>query len=168
MLATPVVLWAAAPFFARAVQSVKNRHLNMWTLISTRGVLRLRLQRRGDGRPRAVPRLLPGRWGGRRLFRGGGRHRRPDPAGSGAGAAPASRRVGPSSCSELSAKSARRIDADGSEADVPLDDVEVGDRLRVRPGEKVPVDGGWSRASSVDESMVTGEPMPVQKGPATT
>ena len=64
----------------------------------------------------------------------------------------------------LAPKSARRIDADGSEQDVPLDAGEVGDRLRVRPGEKIPVDGVvLDGASHVDESMVTGEPIPAAK-----
>jgi Cu+-exporting ATPase len=65
---------------------------------------------------------------------------------------------------DLAPKTARRVNADGSEEDVPLESVEVGDRLRVRPGEKVPVDGVVvSGSSSVDESMVTGEPIPVGK-----
>ena len=64
----------------------------------------------------------------------------------------------------LAPKTARRIDADGSEEDVPLAHVHVGDALRVRPGEKVPVDGVVVEGSSaVDESMLTGEPMPVTK-----
>ncbi len=64
----------------------------------------------------------------------------------------------------LSPRTARRIDEDGNERDVPLDDVHVGDRLRIRPGEKVPVDGDVVEgASSIDESMITGEPIPVEK-----
>src|SRR5205085_5208862 len=64
----------------------------------------------------------------------------------------------------LAPKTARRIGADGTEKDVPLDEVQPGDRLRVRPGEKIPVDGEVIEgASSVDESMVTGEPIPVEK-----
>jgi Cu+-exporting ATPase len=64
----------------------------------------------------------------------------------------------------LAAKTARRIEADGSELDIPLEEVEVGDRLRVRPGEKVPVDGVVQEGtSSIDESMITGEPLPVSK-----
>jgi len=66
----------------------------------------------------------------------------------------------------LAPKTARRVNADGSEQDVPLEQVEVGDHLRVRPGEKVPVDGAVvDGRSSVDESMITGEPIPVEKNP---
>jgi P-type Cu+ transporter len=66
----------------------------------------------------------------------------------------------------LAPKTARRLEADGSEHDVPLDQVQVGDRLRVRPGEKAPVDGVvLDGASSVDESMITGEPIPMEKQP---
>src|SRR5699024_1856734 len=66
----------------------------------------------------------------------------------------------------LAPKTARRINADGTEEDVPLTHVHEGDRLRVRPGEKVPVDGVVEEgASSLDESMLTGEPVPVSKGP---
>jgi Cu+-exporting ATPase len=65
----------------------------------------------------------------------------------------------------LAPKTARRIGGDGSEEDVPLEEVHPGDRLRVRPGEKVPVDGlVLEGGSSVDESMVTGEPVPIEKG----
>ncbi len=67
-------------------------------------------------------------------------------------------------CSALAPATARRINADGSETDIPLVEVHVGDRLRVRPGEKVPVDGTVVEgSSSVDESMLTGEPIPVGK-----
>src|SRR5690606_6842040 len=65
---------------------------------------------------------------------------------------------------DLSPKTARRIDADGTEKEIPLDEVQPGDRLRVRPGEAVPVDGQVEEGrSSVDESMISGEPLPVEK-----
>ena len=67
---------------------------------------------------------------------------------------------------DLAPKRARRLREDGSDEDVPLEDILPGDRLRVRPGEKVPVDGAvLEGTSSVDESMVTGEPLPVEKQP---
>src|SRR6185369_11338365 len=66
----------------------------------------------------------------------------------------------------LAPKTARRINSDGSEEDIPLSDVHVGDKLRVRPGEKIPVDGRVADGNSyVDESMITGEPIPVEKKP---
>jgi Cu+-exporting ATPase len=65
---------------------------------------------------------------------------------------------------DLAPKTARRIDADGSENDVPVDDIQTGDRLRVRPGERVPVDGSVLEGqSTVDESMISGEPLPLEK-----
>ncbi len=69
----------------------------------------------------------------------------------------------------LAPKTARRIGDDGHEEDVPLEQVVPGDRLRVRPGEKIPVDGDRASrvAAAVDESMISGEPIPVEKGPAT-
>src|SRR5439155_17818368 len=69
----------------------------------------------------------------------------------------------------LAPKTARRVRADGGDEDVPLEAVRVGDRLRVRPGEKVPVDGAVAEGrSAIDESMVTGEPIPVEKGAGDT
>ena len=69
----------------------------------------------------------------------------------------------------LAPNTARRVNADGSETDIPLEQVQVGDMLRVRPGEKIPVDGTVTEGtSSIDESMVTGEPIPVEKGVGAT
>jgi Cu+-exporting ATPase len=164
-LATPVVLWAAWPFFVRAVQSVRNMSLNMFTLIGLGvGVAYLYS---------VVAALLPG------LFPASFQENGEvavyfEAAGvivtlillgqvlelrarSRTGAA-IKKLLG------MQAKTARRIEEDGSEADVPLAEVQVGDRLRVRPGEKVPVDGVvLDGRSSIDESMVTGEPIPVEK-----
>jgi Cu+-exporting ATPase len=167
-LATPVCLWSAWPFFVRAVLSVKNRSLNMFTLIGL-----------GVGVAYAysvVATLLPGVFPP--SFRG--------PAGEVAvyfeAAAVIVALVLLGQVLELRArshtgaairsllgmagKSARRQRDDGSEEDVPLEAVKVGDRLRVRPGEKVPVDGVVLEGhSTIDESMVSGEPIPVEKEP---
>lgn len=168
MLATPVVLWAAIPFFHRGYQSLENRSPNMWTLISI-GV--------GTAYLYSVvatffPDLFP------HQFRGHG------------GSVPvyfeaaavivalvflgqvlelrARERTGSAirALLDLAPKTARRIADDGSEADVPLDEVKQGDRLRVRPGDSVPVDGKVIEGrTSIDESMITGEPVPVEKTP---
>lgn len=166
LLATPVVLWAALPFFKRGVDSFKNRSPNMWTLIMI-GV--------GAAYLYSVvavlfPEMFP------QSFRGHG------------GSVPvyfeaaavivtlvflgqvlelrARERTGSAirALLDLAPKTARRIAADGSEADVPLDEVQAGDRLRIRPGDSVPVDGIVVEGrSSVDEAMITGEPVPVEK-----
>ena len=164
-LATPVVLWAGWPFFVRCVQSIRTRNPNMWTLI-------------GIGVASAfgysvVATLAPG------LFPDSFRmHGRVGVYFEAAAAIVSLTLLGQllelrarSSTSAairallgLAPKTARRIATDGSEADVPLDQVQAGDRLRVRPGEKVPVDGVVVEGrSSLDESMLTGEPMPVSK-----
>nr|WP_318653872.1 copper-translocating P-type ATPase [Anaeromyxobacter oryzae] len=167
-LATPVCSWSAWPFYVRAARSVKNRSLNMFTLIGL-GVLVAYAYS-------VVAALLPG------IFPASFR----DEAGEVAvyfeaagvivtlillGQVLELRARSQTSAAiqkllGMAAKSARRIRDDGNEEDVPLDDVRVGDRLRVRPGEKVPVDGRvLEGTSSIDESMVSGEPIPVQKQP---
>ncbi len=165
-LATPVCLWAGWPFLVRAVESVRNRSPNMFTLIGL-GVSTAYLYsllaavvpgifpasvRDASGRvalyfePAAVIVAL--------VLLGQVLELR---ARSQTGAA-LKLLLG------LAPKTARRIETDGTEEDVPLDHVHVGDRLRVRPGEKVPVDGVvLEGSSSVDESMVSGEPIPVEK-----
>ena len=164
-LATPVVLWGGWPFFARGWTSVINRHLNMFTLIAL-----------GVGAAyvySVVATLAPG------LF--------PDSFRMMGEVAvyfePAAvivvlvllgqvlelrARSRTSSAIRnllgLAPKTARRIEPDGTERDVPLSEVHVGNRLRVRPGERVPVDGVVLEGkTTVDESMVTGEPIPVEK-----
>ena len=165
VLSTPVVLWAAWPFFQRWAQSLRSGHLNMWTLIGT-GV--------GAAYGYSVvaalaPQVFPasfhehGRVGVYfeaaavivsltllgQLLELGARARTSAAIRALLGLAP---------------KTARRIADDGSESDVPLAELIAGDRLRVRPGETVPVDGAVVEGrSSVDESMLTGEPMPVDK-----
>jgi Cu+-exporting ATPase len=165
-LAMPICAWAAWPFYVRAVQSVRNRSLNMFTLIGL-GVSAAFLYSLIAA---AAPGIFPvsfrdhhGQVGV--YFEAAGvivtlillgqvlelRAR------SATGAA-IRKMLG------LAPKLARRVGPDGSETDVPLEQVRVGELLRVRPGEKVPVDGVVVEGQShVDESMVTGEPIPVEK-----
>ena len=166
VLASVVVLWGGAPFFKRGWNSLKPWHPNMYTLIALgTGVAWLYS---------AVAFLLPG------IFPVGFRdmHGRVGVYFESAAVIVtlvtlgdflelrARRRTGAAlkALLGLAPKRARRIAADGSESDVPLDEVHAGDVLRVRPGEKVPVDGVVLEGEShVDESMLTGEPMPVGK-----
>ncbi|HEY7459012.1 MAG TPA: heavy metal translocating P-type ATPase, partial [Xanthobacteraceae bacterium] len=165
-LATPVVLWAGWPFFVRGWHSVVTRNLNMFTLIAM-----------GTGIAwvySVVATLAPG------IFPDAFRDHHGAVAAYFEAAAVITVLVLLGQMLELRArehtsgaikallnlapKTARKIAADGSEAEVGLDTVVVGDRLRVRPGEKVPVDGEVLEGrSSLDESMVTGESMPVTK-----
>jgi Cu+-exporting ATPase len=165
VIATPVVLWAGWPFFVRGWKSVVTRNLNMFTLVAM-----------GTGVAwiySVVATLAPGIFPA--AFRGDGAvavyfeaaavitvlvllgqvlELRAREQTSGAIRA----------LLDLAPKTARRVKDDGSEEEVPLDIVAVGERLRVRPGEKVPVDGTLVEGrSSLDESMVTGESMPVTK-----
>ena len=165
--ATPVVLWGGWPFFERGWTSILNRHLNMFTLIAM-----------GVGAAwgySVVATLFPGAF--------------PDSFRMGSEVAvyfePAAvivvlvllgqvlelrARSRTSAAIKnllgLAPKTARRIEDDGTERDVPVEGVTVGNRLRVRPGERVPVDGVVTDGTSnIDESMVTGEPIPVEKTP---
>jgi P-type Cu+ transporter len=167
LLATPVVLWGGWPFFIRGWQSVVNRSLNMFTLIAL-----------GVGVAwvySVVATLAPG------IFPASFRHHTGQVGVYFEAAAVIVTLVLLGQVLELRARSqtgaairallglapktARRLRDDGTEEDVALDRVQIGDRLRVRPGEKVPVDGTVIDGSSaVDESMVTGEPIPVAKG----
>ena len=168
VLATPVILWAGAPFFVRGWRSVLSRRLNMFTLIAMgTGVAYLYS---------VVATLAPGLFP--QVFR--------DEQGALAvyfeAAAVittlvllgqvlelrAREQTGQAlrSLIDLAPKTARVIGADGTEQDVPLDAVQPGDRLRVRPGEKVPVDGEVVEGgSAIDESLITGEPIPTEIGP---
>lgn len=166
VLGTPVVLWGGWPFFARGWASLRTRHLNMFTLIAI-----------GTGAAwvysvlaAVTPDLFPDSFRGHDgavavyfeaaaviitlVLLGQVLELR---ARSQTGAAIRA-------LLGLTPKTARRVDEDGSEEDVALDSVRVGDRLRVRPGEKIPVDGiVLEGRSAVDESMITGEPIPVAK-----
>jgi len=164
-LSTPVVLWAGAPFFARGARSIATGNFNMWTLISA-----------GVGAAfgySLIATLVPGVFPD--SFREHGRIGVYFEAAAVIvsltllGQLLELRARSKTSAAirallDLAPKTARRLEADGSEIDVPLASVQVGDRLRVRPGEKVPVDGDVIEgATSVDESMLTGESMPVSK-----
>ncbi len=166
LLATPVVLWGGWPFFVRGWQSIVNRSLNMFTLIGL-GVAVAYLY---SVVATVVPEIFPP------SFRDGSGQ-----VGVYFEAAAvittlvllgqvmelrARSRTGAAirALLGLAPKTARLVGEDGSERDVPLDGVKRGDRLRVRPGEKIPVDGiVLEGSSSVDESMITGEPIPVEK-----
>jgi len=167
VLTLPIVLWAGAPFFVRGAQSVINRSPNMWTLIGL-----------GTGAAflysvvaTVAPHVFPA------SFVSMGRVAVYFEAAAVIISltllgqilelkARSQTSAAIKSLLGLAPKTARRIAADGSEADVPLTNVHVGDLLRVRPGEKVPVDGVVVEGSSaLDESMLTGEPLPVTKRP---
>jgi len=166
VLATPVVLWGGFPFFQRAWTSVRNRSPNMFTLIAIGTGAAWLYSVIGVLAPNAFPASFRNHMGGIDLYF--------------ESAAVITTLVLLGQVLELRARSktsaaikmllglapktARLIGADGTEKDVALDLVHVGDHLRVRPGEKVPVDGiVLEGRSSVDESMVTGEPIPVEK-----
>ena len=169
-LATPIVLWAAKPFFERGWASIVNRSPNMWTLIAI-GVGAAYIYS-------LVATFLPG------VF--------PEVYRMGAGVGTyfeaavviitlifvgqvlelrARERTGDAirALLDLAPKTARRILPDGTEYDAPLENIVEGDRLRVRPGDAIPVDATvMDGTSSIDESMITGEPLPVEKGPGDT
>ncbi|MBL39475.1 MAG: copper-translocating P-type ATPase [Xanthomonadales bacterium] len=167
IFATPVVLWSGWPFFVRGWRSVATRNLNMFTLIGL-GV--------GVAYVYSIiatmfPEIFPDSFRGDRgavgvyfeaaavivtlILLGQVMELK----------ARSSTNAAIKALLGLAPKTARRVNSDGSEEDVPLEDIKLGDRLRVRPGEKVPVDGRVVEGgSSVDESMLTGEPIPVEKG----
>ena len=166
-LATPVVLWGGWPFFVRGWASIVSGHLNMFTLIALGVGAAYGFSVVATIAPRLFPQSFHMHGGVAVYF---------EPAAvivvlvllgqvlelrarSRTGAAIRS-------LLGLAPKTARRVEPDGLERDVPLADVRVGDRLRVRPGERIPVDGIALEGNSVvDESMVTGEAIPVEKGP---
>jgi Cu+-exporting ATPase len=164
-LATPIVLWAGWPFFVRGAQSIVNRSPNMWTLIGL-----------GTGAAfiySVVATVAPGLFP--QSFVSMGRVAVYFEASAVIISltllgqmlelkARSQTSAAIKSLLGLAPKTARRVKADGTEEDVELAQVHIGDRLRVRPGEKVPTDGVVTEGSSaVDESMLTGEPLPVSK-----
>nr|WP_198344727.1 heavy metal translocating P-type ATPase [Burkholderia ubonensis] len=165
ILTSPVVLWAGFPFFARCVRSFVNRSPNMWTLIGL-----------GTGAAyvySVIATVFPGVFP--ETYRAHGRVSVYFEAAAVIISltllgqllelkARSQTSAAIKALLGLAPKTARRINPDGSEEDIPLSHVHVGDSLRVRPGEKVPVDGVVTDGtSSLDESMITGEPIPVTK-----
>ena len=168
LLATPVVIWGGWPFFVRAWQSALNRSLNMFTLIGLGTGAAFLYSMVATMFPQVFPHSFADHSGRVSVYfeaaavivtlvlLGQVLELR---ARSQTGAAI-------KALLGLAPKTARLINNDGTEIDVPLDQVVVGNQLRVRPGEKVPVDGVvLEGTSAVDESMVTGEPIPVEKNP---
>jgi Cu+-exporting ATPase len=167
-LATPAVLWAGAPFFRRFWESLKSRHLNMFTLIGLGTGIAYLYSLAGALLPGMFPPEFRTMDGQMPLYFeaaavivtlvlvGQVLELRARALTGGAIRA----------LLDLAPQTARLIGSAGSEADVPLADIQPGDLLRVRPGEKIPVDGVVVEGgSTVDESMLTGEPLPVEKGP---
>jgi Cu+-exporting ATPase len=168
LLATPVVLWGGAPFFARAWASVLNRSLNMFTLIALGTGAAYLYSLVATLFPQTFPRTLRDSDGMVPVYYeaaavitvlvllGQVLELRAREQTSGAIRA----------LLNLAPKTAQRIKDDDTDEEVPLDQVRIGDRLRIRPGDAVPVDGAVIEGkSAIDESMITGESMPVEKAP---
>jgi Cu+-exporting ATPase len=165
VLSVPIVLWAGWPFFVRGIQSVVHRSPNMWTLISLGTSAAFLYSVVATIAPQVFPASFVSMGRVSVYFEAAAviisltllgqilelKARSQTSAAI-------------KSLLGLAPKTARRIKADGAEEDVPLANVHIGDRLRVRPGEKIPVDGVVVEGgSAVDESMLTGEPMPITK-----
>jgi Cu+-exporting ATPase len=167
LLATPVVLWAGWPFFVRGWNSLKTRNLNMFTLIAMGTGVAWAYSVIGTLFPGLFPMALRSHGGGVPVYFEAAAvitvlvllgqvlelRAREQTSGAIRGLL------------NLAPKRARRVRADGNDEDIALDAVAAGDRLRVRPGESIPVDGDIiDGSSSIDESMITGESLPVTKG----
>jgi Cu+-exporting ATPase len=167
-LATPVVLWGGWPFFERGWASVVNRSLNMFTLIAMGTGTAFLYSLVAVIYPQLFPATFRGMGGGLPVyFEAAAMITTLVLLGQVLELRARSRTSAAiRSLLQLSPKNARMVRADGTELDVPLEHIQVGDLLRVRPGEKVPVDGVVTDGeSSVDESLMTGEPIPVEKSP---
>jgi Cu+-exporting ATPase len=168
VIATPIMLWAGSPFFVRGWRSIVTRNLNMFTLIAMGTGVAFLYSVVGTLAPALFPAAFRGSDGAVAVYfeaaaviivlvlLGQVLELKAREQTSGAIRA----------LLDLAPKTARRVQPDGSDEEVPLEAIAVGDRLRVRPGEKVPVDGELTEGrSSLDESLVTGESMPVTKAP---
>jgi len=164
-LTVPVVLWAGQPFFIRAVQSVIRRSPNMWTLIGLGTSAAFLYSVVATLAPGAFPALFAVDGHVEVYFEAAAVILSLTLLGQILELKARSKTSAAiKSLLGLAPKTARRVNSDGTEEELPLADVLVGDLLRVRPGEKVPVDGVVIEGgSAVDESMLTGEPMPVTK-----
>ncbi|HZL20745.1 MAG TPA: heavy metal translocating P-type ATPase [Polyangia bacterium] len=177
-LATPVVLWGGWPFFVRAVDSFRNRHLNMFTLIGLGVAVAYGYS--------LVAVALPGRFPPAFRDAGGqvgvyfeaaaaivtlvllGQVLELRARGQAGAALRALLSLAPKTARRLRGNGSADGQGDAQEHDVPLSEVQAGDRLRVRPGERVPVDGTVVEGqTTIDESMITGESIPVEKTPGT-
>jgi Cu+-exporting ATPase len=165
VLTTPVVLWAGWPFFVRGAQSLVQRSPNMWTLISLGTGAAFSYSVAATVAPQLFPRSFVSMGRVAVYFEAAAVIISLTLLGQVLELKARSQTSAAiKSLLGLAPKTARRILADGREEDVPLTRVHVGDTLRVRPGEKVPVDGVVLEGSSaIDDSMLTGEPVPVSK-----
>ena len=166
LLATPVVLWGAWPFFVRGVQSLRTMNLNMFTLIALGVAVAYGFSLVATFFPGLFPDAFRGHHGSVAVYYEAaavittlvllGQVLELKARGQTSSALRA--------LLELAPPVATRINPDGSDEEISLDQVQSGDRLRVRPGEKIPVDGTIVQGSStIDQAMITGEPIPVQK-----
>lgn len=171
LFATPVVLWGGFPFFERGIQSLKSKNLNMFTLIALGTSIAYMYS--------VVATFFPGLFPQEFRMHGGQVAVYYEAAAVIVSLVllgqvlelKARSRTGSAikALLGLAPKTARKIQADGTEVDIPLTHIHFGDTLRVRPGEKVPTDGKILEGRSVvDESMITGEPIPVEKTPGST